>query len=62
MLGLRIYIFVINALFLGICLVNGRLGLLAGTVITCTSLFLILDLRVELDELKTIESQITSLT
>ena len=58
MLGLRIYIFVINVVLLTLCLASGRVGLLSGTVITCTSLFLIFDARVELDEVKALESEI----
>ena len=61
MLGLRIYIFAINVVLLALCLAYGKLGLLAGTTITCTSLFLIFDARVELNELKTLESEVASL-
>jgi len=61
-LGYRIYIFAINVLFLILCLAYGKLGLLAGTAITCASLFLIFDTQVELDEIKTLESEIASLS
>jgi hypothetical protein len=62
MLGIRLYIIAINITLLGLCIAFEKLGLLSGTVITCAALFLILDARVELDELKALESEVASLT
>ena len=52
MLAIRIYISALTLLFLIVVIANRGLGLLEAIVITCAILYLILDVRTELHELK----------
>ena len=52
MLAIRIYIATLTLLFLLLVIAQRGLGLLEGVVITCAVLYLILDVRTELQELK----------
>lgn len=52
MLAIRIYIATLTLLFLLLVIAQRGLGLLEGVVITCAILYLILDVRTELQELK----------
>lgn len=51
MLTIRLYISALTLLFLILVLANRGLGVLEGTVITCAILYLILDVRSDLQEL-----------
>lgn len=52
MLAVRIYIATLTLLFLLLVIAQRGLGFLEGVVITCAILYLILDVRSELQELK----------
>ena len=52
MLTIRLYISALTLLFLILVLANRGLGVLEGTVVTCAILYLILDVRSDLQELK----------
>ncbi len=52
MLAIRLYISALTLVFLLVVLVNRGLGILEGIVITCAIVYLILDVRTELHELK----------
>jgi hypothetical protein len=61
MLTFRLYIALLVVVFLSLILANNRLGLLAGIVVTCTLLFLILDILKDIHDIKRLEAQIASL-
>jgi len=52
MLAIRLYISALTLFFLVVVVANRGLGLLEAIVITCALLYLILDVRTELQELK----------
>lgn len=52
MLAIRLYISALTLVFLFAVLANRGLGILEGIVVTCAVLYLILDVRTELQELK----------
>jgi hypothetical protein len=52
MLAIRIYISALTLFFLIVVIANRGLGLLEAIVVTCAILYLILDVRTELHELK----------
>ena len=52
MLAIRIYILALTLTFLILVITNHGLGFLQGVVITCALLFLILDVRTDLQSLK----------
>ena len=52
MLAIRLYISVLTLFFLVVVIANRGLGILEGVVVTCAVLYLILDVRSELQELK----------
>ena len=59
MLPLRLYLFVLTLVFLFISLASTGIGLLLGIVIVCPLIYLILDLREELAELKRLEAAVS---
>ena len=52
MLAIRIYISALTLIFLGLVIMYRGLGLLEVVVITCAVVYLILDVRTELQSLK----------
>jgi hypothetical membrane protein len=52
MLAIRLYISALTLFFLVVVLANRGVGILEAIVITCALVYLILDLRSELQELK----------
>ncbi|HSL53109.1 MAG TPA: hypothetical protein VK868_01890 [Pyrinomonadaceae bacterium] len=52
MLAIRLYITALTLIFLVVVIASRGLGLLEGVVITCALLFLILDVRTDLQSLK----------
>ena len=52
MLAIRIYISALTLIFLLLVTANRGLGILEGVVITCAIVYLILDVRTELQSLK----------
>lgn len=52
MLAIRLYISALTLIFLFLVIASRGLGLLEGIVITCALLFLILDVRTDLQSLK----------
>ena len=52
MLAIRLYIFALASLFLFLVIAQRGLGILEAIVITCAILFLILDVRTDLQALK----------
>ena len=52
MLAIRIYISALTLIFLVLVITHRGLGLLEGVVITCAVVYLILDVRTELQSLK----------
>jgi hypothetical protein len=61
MLLFRVYIAVLTLLFLVLSLFERGVQLLEGTVIICALLFLILDIRKDIDDIKQLEREIDSL-
>jgi hypothetical protein len=52
MLAIRIYISALTLIFLVLVIAHRGLGLLEGVIITCAVVYLILDVRTELQSLK----------
>lgn len=52
MLAIRIYISVLTLIFLVLVIANRGLGMLEGVVIACAIIYLILDVRTDLQMLK----------
>ena len=52
MLPIRLYISALTVVFLSLVIANRGLGVLEGVVITCAILYLILDVRTDLQTLK----------
>ena len=52
MLAIRLYISALTLIFLFLVITHRGIGLLEGVVITCALLFLILDIRTDLQSLK----------
>ena len=52
MLAIRLYISALTLVFLFLAITHRGLGLLEGVVITCAVVYLILDVRIELQSLK----------
>ena len=52
MLAIRIYLSALTLIFLLLAITHRGLGLLEGVVITCAVVYLILDVRTELQSLK----------
>jgi hypothetical protein len=61
MLVFRIYIAVLTLLFLLLSLFERGVQMLEGTVIVCALLFLIFDIRQDIEDIKKMEAQIDSL-
>jgi hypothetical protein len=53
MLAIRLYISGLTLLFLSLVVANRTLGILEATVITCALIYLILDVRADLQTLRT---------
>lgn len=52
MLAIRLYIFALTLLFLSLVIAHRGLGILEAVVITCALLYLILDVRTDLQALR----------
>lgn len=52
MLAIRLYIFALTLLFLSLVIAIRGLGILEAIVVTCAILYLILDVKIDLHELK----------
>lgn len=52
MLAIRIYISALTLIFLALVIANRGLGILEGVVITCAIVYLIIDVRIDLQSLK----------
>ncbi len=61
MLAIRIYISALTLFFLIVVIANRGLGLLEAVVVTCAIVYLILDVRTELQELKSELSMLKAL-
>jgi hypothetical protein len=61
MFGIRVYISALTLIFLLLALTIRDVGLLDAIVVTCTLLYLIIDMREELQSLRLIEDQISFL-
>ena len=61
MLTFRLYIALLALVFLCLILADNRFGVLPGIVVTSTLLFLILDIRKDVEDVKRLEAQIASL-
>jgi len=61
MLTFRLYITLLVLVFLSLILSDNRFCFLACIVVTSTLLFLILDIRKDIDDIKRLEAQIASL-
>jgi hypothetical protein len=53
MLAIRLYISALTIVFLVLVTANQNMGILAGVVITCAIVYLILDVRTDLQRRKT---------
>ncbi|HYU99273.1 MAG TPA: hypothetical protein VE977_10625 [Pyrinomonadaceae bacterium] len=61
MFAVRIYIVVLTLAFLVATAMTSGIGVLSATVIVCPLLYLILDIREELQDLRLLEARIASL-
>jgi hypothetical protein len=61
MLGIRLYISALVLIFLVAVIANRGLGVLEAIVVTCAIIYLILDVRTELQELKSELSMLSEL-
>ena len=61
MLGIRLYISALVLIFLVAVIANRGLGVLEAIVVTCAIIYLILDVRTELQELKSVLSMLSEL-
>ena len=61
MLIFRLYIALLVIAFLVLTLADRNFGFLQATVVTCALLFLILDTRKDIDDLKQLEIELASL-
>jgi len=61
MLTFRLYIASLALVFLCLTLSDQRFGSLPSTVVTCALVFLILDIRKDVEEVKRLEAQLASL-
>ena len=61
MLAIRLYISALALFFLIVVIANRGLGLLEAIVVTCAIIYLILDVRTELQELKSELSMLKAL-
>ena len=52
MLAIRLYISALTVFFLSVVIANRGLGILEAIVVTCALVYLILDVRTELQELR----------
>jgi hypothetical protein len=66
MMGIRLYIFALTLLFLVLVIANQNLGILEAIIITCATVYLILDVRTDLQSsraelqlLKELEKQVS---
>ena len=60
MFAIRIYLSALTLTFLVGALMTGGIGVLEATVVVCTLLFMILDLREELQALRSLEARVLS--
>ena len=60
MFGIRLYISALTLIFLLLALMTRDIGVLDAIVVICPLLYLILDMREELQTLKLIEKQVSS--
>jgi hypothetical protein len=62
MLAIRLYVAGLTILFLLLVLATRAIGILEASVVVCPLLYLILDLRDELVELRQLEAQVSLLS
>ena len=62
MLAIRLYIGVLTLTFLLAALMTRGIGILEATVVVCSLLYLILDIREELRALRLLEAHVSSLS
>lgn len=62
MFAIRLYVTALAITFLLSVLVTRDIGVLEATVVVCSVLYIILDIRAELAELRLLEAQIVSLS
>ena len=62
MFAIRIYVAALTIAFLLACVMTTGIGVLHATILACAVLYLILDLREDLQELKQLEAQVESLS
>lgn len=62
MFAIRIYLSALTLTFLVVALMTRGIGVLEATVIVCALLYTILDVREELQALRSLEAQVLSLS
>jgi hypothetical protein len=62
MFAIRLYIAALTLAFLLTSVITSGIGVLHATILTCSVLYLILDLKEDLQDLKQLESQVELLS
>lgn len=62
MFAIRLYVTALAITFLLSVLVTRDIGVLEATVVVCSVLYIILDIRAELQELRLLEARVVSLS
>lgn len=62
MFAIRLYVTALAITFLLCVLVTRDIGVLEATVVVCSVLYIILDIRAELQELRLLEARVVSLS
>jgi hypothetical protein len=62
MFAIRIYLSALTLTFLAVAVMTRGIGVLEATVVVCPLLYMILDIRVELEALRSLEAKVFSLS
>jgi hypothetical protein len=62
MFAIRIYLSALTLTFLGAAVMTRGIGILEATVVVCPLLYMILDIRAELQALRSLEAKVFSLS
>jgi hypothetical protein len=62
MFAIRIYLSALTLMFLGVAGMTRGIGVLEATVVVCPLLYMILDIRAELQTLRLLEAKVFSLS
>ena len=62
MFAIRVYVAALTLTFLLFSVMTGGIGVLQATVIVCPVLYMILDMRADVQDLKLLEARVSSLS